>query len=188
MTSATVTIRPIGWNDAESLQETLDDPAVYLPCGLRDSTGEFDISEFVKNRIAGWESGAAYSFVVLASDKLVGGCTLHMARGNRQRAEIGFWIQRVFWGKSIATRAARQMVTFGFERLSLRSIEGRCVAENIAAARVLMKNGFHFQHQFRCYSAYLSSSTTLNSFRILRDERFATRPVPLGHPRWLETA
>src|SRR6516164_3494057 len=105
MTSATVTIRPIGWNDAESLQETLDDPAVYLPCGLRDSTGEFDISEFVKNRIAGWESGAAYSFVVLASDKLVGGCTLHMARGNRQRAEIGFWIQRVFWGKSIATRA-----------------------------------------------------------------------------------
>ena len=168
MASATVTIRPIGWNDADSLQEMLNDPAVYLPCGLRDPAGEFVISEFMKNRIAAWQSGAAYSFVVLASDKLVGGCTLHMARGNRQRAEIGFWIQRVFWGKGIATGAARQTVTFGFGQLSLRSIEGKCLSENIAAARVLRKNGFHFQHQFRCYSAYLSSSTILNSFRILR--------------------
>jgi [ribosomal protein S5]-alanine N-acetyltransferase len=179
MASATVTIRPIGWNDAASLQEMLDDPAVYLPSGLRDPTAEFDVSESVKNRIAACESGAAYSFVVLASDKVVGGCTLHMARGNRQRAEIGFWIQRVSWGKGMATGAAWQMVTFGFEQLSLRSIEGKCLAENIAAARVLRKTGFHFQHQFRCYSAYLSSSTILNSFRILRDQCRVARAVPL---------
>jgi len=98
------------------------------------------------------------------------GARNYVVRGSQHSAEIGFWTQRAFWGNGIATKAVRQIVRFGFERLDLPSVEAKCFTQNIAAGRVLEKNGFHFQGKFRPYSAYLSFCPVLNSFRLLRNE------------------
>ena len=57
-------------------------------------------------------------------------------------AEIGYWIGEPYWGRGIATAAARGLTAFGFERLALRRIEAPIYAPNKASMRVLEKCGY----------------------------------------------
>ncbi|MDC0759216.1 GNAT family N-acetyltransferase [Brevibacillus sp. AG] len=51
---------------------------------------------------------------------------------------IGYWIDKSFWGKGIATNA----LTLFLEELRTRPVYARVAHDNIASIRVLEKNGF----------------------------------------------
>jgi [ribosomal protein S5]-alanine N-acetyltransferase len=52
------------------------------------------------------------------------------------RAELGYVLSREHWGKGLMAEAARAIIRFGFERMDLNRVGARCIAENIASARV----------------------------------------------------
>jgi RimJ/RimL family protein N-acetyltransferase len=54
------------------------------------------------------------------------------------RREIGYWIGKEFWGRGIATKAARQFV----EHVTLRPLYAEVARHNAASIRVLEKCGF----------------------------------------------
>lgn len=58
-----------------------------------------------------------------------------------ERAELGYWLGLPYWGKGIATEAARAVVDFGFKALELNRIQAHHLARNPASGRVLMKAG-----------------------------------------------
>ncbi|GED57883.1 GNAT family N-acetyltransferase [Brevibacillus formosus] len=51
---------------------------------------------------------------------------------------IGYWIDKSFWGKGIATNA----LSLFLEELRIRPVYARVAHDNIASIRVLEKNGF----------------------------------------------
>ncbi|MGG4217683.1 GNAT family N-acetyltransferase [Paenibacillus jamilae] len=55
-------------------------------------------------------------------------------------AQLGYILDRPFWGKGLATEVVGEMLKFGFESLKLNRIESRCQENNQASMRVLMKN------------------------------------------------
>ena len=94
----------------------------------------------VEDRLAMWAT------VLKSEDRYVGRCGLypHLSDGARVAGEavLGFYIAREFWGRGLATEAARAFVDFGFEELKLTRIVTSVQVENAASIRVLEKLGF----------------------------------------------
>jgi ribosomal-protein-alanine N-acetyltransferase len=55
---------------------------------------------------------------------------------------VGFVLGRPYWGRGLATEAARAVARHGFGRLGLKEIFAEVVARNAASIRVLEKLGF----------------------------------------------
>jgi len=66
-----------------------------------------------------------------------------------KRAELGYWIGVPYWGRGVATEAARAVMAFGFETLRLNRIYAHCFTGNIASQRVLEKMGMRHEGQSR---------------------------------------
>jgi ribosomal-protein-alanine N-acetyltransferase len=57
-------------------------------------------------------------------------------------AEFGYWLGRAFWGRGIATEAARLLADYALTIRGLRRLESRVWEPNHASIRVLEKAGF----------------------------------------------
>lgn len=55
--------------------------------------------------------------------------------------EIGWRLDRAFWGQGYATEAAHAVVTFAFETLRLRELVSFTVPDNVPSRRVMEKLG-----------------------------------------------
>ncbi|ALP37732.1 acetyltransferase [Paenibacillus sp. IHB B 3084] len=66
-------------------------------------------------------------------------------------AQLGYILDRPFWGQGLATEVVEEMLRFGFGALELKRIEGRCQEDNQASVRVLIKNKMRL---LRTISAY----------------------------------
>jgi ribosomal-protein-alanine N-acetyltransferase len=55
---------------------------------------------------------------------------------------LGFYLARAYWGRGLATEAARALVNFGFNELGLCKIVTAVQVGNVASVRVLEKLGF----------------------------------------------
>jgi len=62
---------------------------------------------------------------------------------------IGYWLGRRFWGRGIATDAARTLARHAFDDRGFRRLESAVYAPNVASARVLEKAGFQREGCFR---------------------------------------
>lgn len=71
------------------------------------------------------------------------------------RAELGYALKRPYWGKGYMKEAANEVLRFGFEQLSLHSVEANINPGNQASLQLLKRLGFkkeghlkeHFLHQ-----------------------------------------
>src|SRR5690606_6543562 len=72
--------------------------------------------------------------------RLVGG--IGLARNDAGAVELGYWIDRPYWGLGYATEAGRAVVDMAFEGLRLESLDAGHYLDNPASARVLAKLGF----------------------------------------------
>jgi [ribosomal protein S5]-alanine N-acetyltransferase len=65
------------------------------------------------------------------------------------RAEIGYALNRKFWGKGFITETLKTMVDFGFKKLKLHSIEANVNPQNEKSIKALKKTGFKKEAYFR---------------------------------------
>jgi RimJ/RimL family protein N-acetyltransferase len=79
-----------------------------------------------------------------ATGEFIGNCHLeHLEKTDE--VEHGYAFAKAFWGRGIATEAARAVVRFGFEYAQLDRIIAVVVAENIGSWHVLEKAGYTFE-------------------------------------------
>ena len=55
--------------------------------------------------------------------------------------EVGWFVDRNYWGKGLATEGGRRSLTFGFEDLGLDRIIARYDPDNVASGKVMEKLG-----------------------------------------------
>jgi len=83
------------------------------------------------------------SFLILertgGAPRIVGSCGL--GRRASGAVELGYWISRPFWGRGLATEAARALIDIA-RALRLGQLEASHFIDNPASARVLEKLGF----------------------------------------------
>ena len=86
---------------------------------------------------------------IAGTDEVIGTCGIRRKAENDKEADIGFELAPWHWGNGFATEAAQSIVQFGFDELELHKISSKCIAENIASARVLENVGLRREGKLR---------------------------------------
>jgi [ribosomal protein S5]-alanine N-acetyltransferase len=83
---------------------------------------------------------------------LVGGAGFEPYGGERSgTAAFGYWLGEPFWGRGIATDAARTLADHALAGDEIRRLEATVFVANVASARVLEKCGFTLEGTLRAY-------------------------------------
>ncbi len=141
-----IEIRKTKLSDAEALRELINDKEVLkqlsgYPCPCPLSRIRKDIEKGIKD----WKTKKAFSFTIVADDKIAGSIILENPSKDKGRYDLGFFVGRKFWGKGIATEAIKQAVKLGFQNLKLYRIQADNDSDNPASGRAMEKAGFRFE-------------------------------------------
>nr|WP_254207810.1 GNAT family N-acetyltransferase [Paenibacillus sp. AK121] len=153
-----VRLRQLKAEDYPALERILSDPLVIqyvnrirkpvyarmrrLVAQIKISADSLDSLHFAvecHRRITG-ESNLHDEFNERSSSSLLGIVSFQQWNERTGEAQLGYILDRPFWGQGLATEVVGEMLKFGFESLKLKRIESRCQENNQASMRVLMKN------------------------------------------------
>ena len=161
-------LRPLEMGDAEDIFEWISDPQVTAYLFWRAHQSIEDSRDFIAWVTA--DDFACWGVVLTENSKVIGNCFLHNVNFEHKRAEIAFNIGRKYWGRGYATEIAQAIIRFGFERWRLNRIEGTCMVENCASARVMEKVGMTLEGVLRKYVYVRGQFRDMKLYSILRSE------------------
>ena len=133
--------------DAPAMEMIVHDPDVYrfLPTFLYEQS-YVDIGEMIscvrKECFDTHDSILLGIFLKNDPERLVGIAEIYNYEPEKEKASIGYRLNRRYWGKGIASETAALLVKYLIEQTDIRKITAHVMAENEASARVLEKNDF----------------------------------------------
>ncbi len=85
-----------------------------------------------------------YGITLKGTDEVIGLIGLNKIKIDKemQRAEIGYWLGKPFWGSGIMSEAVKLMLDLAFHNLKLHRVYAGVFQSNPASLRVLKKVGF----------------------------------------------
>jgi len=134
-------------SDIDSLANILADPEVMKfslkgPYSLEQTRGlvEYTISSYESNGLGLWAA------VHKADGNLIGYCGHFVQEiDGRREIELTYRFAKEYWGKGLATEAARATCKYAFTELGLNHLISIIEAENIASIRVAEKCGLKYE-------------------------------------------
>ena len=87
----------------------------------------------------------------------------------RKDAELGYILDKAYFGKGIATEATKLIVKEAFDSLDIARISSEVFAPNVASRRVLEKNGFRVEGVFANAAYKNGKSYDIVKFGLLKD-------------------
>ncbi|RLL48325.1 N-acetyltransferase [Oceanobacillus piezotolerans] len=139
-------LRPYELSDASKVQVLAGDKELaettFLPHPYTIELAENWISshsQLMKN-------GNAFPFAVIlkTENKLVGTMTIRVDKLHN-KGELAYWIGKEYWGKGIATEAAKTVLEFGFGELGLNRVWAPIMSKNKASSKVMEKIGLKYE-------------------------------------------
>jgi [ribosomal protein S5]-alanine N-acetyltransferase len=144
LTGRRVALRPLVLADAPALFALFSDPDVTRHWSRPPMTRLGQARTLVRDIRAGYRSGELVQWgVTLAEgDEVVGTCTLfHFSRACR-RAEVGYALNRRYWGRGLMHDALATLVGYAFGPLDCNRLEADIDPANVRSARILERLGF----------------------------------------------
>ncbi|MFP4459736.1 MAG: GNAT family N-acetyltransferase [Candidatus Zixiibacteriota bacterium] len=141
-TTKKLVIREFNLDDLEDVHSYANDPEVckyltFCPNSIDKS------KEYIQKNIAAQNTmpRTRYDLAIYhkKAEKVIGGIGLFI--GDYKSAELGYILNKDFWGQGITTLSARILIEFGFEVLNLHRIWATCNIDNRASERVMIKCG-----------------------------------------------
>ena len=165
-------LRKMTLEDVEAIFAYSSDPEVSRYTLWDTHRSIEDSRAFLELEVSKRERGGEpdWGIVYKGDHRLVGTCGIISWEPHHARAEIGYALSREYWGQDLMPEAARAMIRFGFERMSLNRIEARCIAENAASARVMEKAGMTHEGTLRQRELIKGAYRDIEVYAILREE------------------
>lgn len=165
-------LRPFNLADAPIVQKMAGDKAIAsmtlnIPHPYEDGMAE----EWIGTHRQSFEAGkeAVFAITLQEDDALIGAIGLTINQ-EHERAEMGYWIGKPYWGNGYCTEAAREVVKFGFTELALTRIQATHFAQNPASGRVMQKIGMTYEGCLRQYVKKWDNFIDLKMYSILKAE------------------
>ena len=140
-----LTLRPLLPGDAETLHHIYQSEGVlrYFPNPLPPPLEI--VQRFVTGQQAHWETHGYGDWGILpeGAQTIIGWVGMQYLP-ELNETEVGFLLDRPYWGKGYATEAAQASVCFGFKHFSLDHIIALVHSENLASQRVIEKCGMTY--------------------------------------------
>lgn len=128
-------------NDWEVAKGTLNLPYPYTLT---------DAEDFLDHLQARQPDDPQQTFAIArrSDNLLIGMCGIG-TEARHERAEIGYWIGKAYWGNGYATQAARCLIAYGFSEQGLNRIDAQYFTDNPASRRVMEKAGMTYEGTLR---------------------------------------
>ncbi len=161
-----ITIRPVSFLDIEDIARLADDMDIARMTACMPSP-------YTRKDAQNWVEGLStrpnkHAFAI-CGDGLMGVVGL-ICDPEHDRAELGYWLGRPFWGKGATTAAVRLAVDYAFLELKVRRVYAYCFAGNIASRRVLEKNGLFYEGCLKQHTVRMGTVHDLLCFGLLKED------------------
>jgi RimJ/RimL family protein N-acetyltransferase len=145
---APVTLRRYRAEDVDALfgavTESLDHLRPWMPWAADYSRASAE--EYLAGSIKGWDEGTVYNYAILTGDAPGGGVLVGsigpMTRCGPGGLEIGYWVQRGYTGRGLATAATAALVEEAFGLPDVDWVEIVHDELNVASGQIPRKLGF----------------------------------------------
>lgn len=140
-------LRQLDLSDADAYFEFASDPVVSLHTLWDRHETIVDTESYLQSVVDNHKARKAFRWGIIykPDQKLIGRTGFISWDLRHSHAEIGFAIGSEYWNKGIITEATEEIIRYGFERLGLNRIEGRCNYNNTGSARVMEKLGMKLE-------------------------------------------
>ncbi|MEW6515554.1 MAG: GNAT family N-acetyltransferase [candidate division FCPU426 bacterium] len=167
-----LSLRPFRLEDAADVRRLANERDVAAmtyrlphpyPAGLAE--------EWIRGQEPAYREGRETVFALTLRDNggLIGSMGL-MVKAEHERAEVGYWLGKPYWGKGFATEALEAVLEYGFGTLGLRRIFGQLFAPNQASARVMEKAGMIYEGRLRQHVNKWGEYQDLRIYAMLADD------------------
>ncbi len=141
-----------------------------------------------------WIAGQVFSFQqstslhfaieLQESDELIGAIELVHIDPDAAQAELGFWVGKPWWAEGYATEAAREIIRYGFESLSLNRIYAHFLSRNPKSGHLLRRLRMKKEGVLRQRARKWDVFEDVILYAIVRDDLTAKRkPARRKRPR-----
>ena len=142
-------LREILPTDLDGMFELDSDPEVHRYLGNRPATNKKQLEEviaFIRQQYA--DNGVGrWAIVGKSTNEFMGWAGLKWVEDTINQHthyyDLGYRLNRKYWGQGIATESAIASLNYGFRTLELTEIMAAAHVENQASNKVLKKVGFH---------------------------------------------
>jgi ribosomal-protein-alanine N-acetyltransferase len=133
-------LREFSLNDIDALGGVLSDPETmrFYPAPL-DRIG---VEEWIARNLRRYtkDGHGLWAMVLKTTDELIGDCGLTVQPvDSTDEIEIGYRVRRDYWGRGLATEAARACRDYGFAHLPVDHLISLIRPENLPSRRVAEK-------------------------------------------------
>lgn len=140
--TASLTLRPLRETDAPILHRIYQTEGVlrYFPSTVPPALDK--VERFIAGQLAHWAQYGYGNWGLLPHNQgeIIGWVGLQFLP-ELGETEVGFLLDKPFWGQGFATEAARVSLQFGFEHFDFDHLIALVHPENLASRRVIQKCG-----------------------------------------------
>lgn len=145
LVSPRLRLRPYDRSDAPEVQRLAGDrrvaePTAAIPHPYPDGAAQAWIAGHGKLFESG--RGVCFAVTLTATSELLGTVSLLDVSAAHLRAEVGYWVGHEHWGRGYCREALATLMAFAEDHFHTSRFIGRCLASNLASARVLEHCGF----------------------------------------------
>lgn len=172
----TLLMRPLESRDASAILDLAAAPEIAANTFVPHPYPPEAAGDFIRLGRERWHSDEAYVFgIIEKSSQCFAGCMGIHPVPEHNRAEVGYWIGKPYWGRGLATSALRLLLRFGFETLKLNRVEAGHFDHNPASGRVMQKAGMRLESRRRKYVLHREQYQDVLWYAILRGDYVAKR-------------
>lgn len=179
LTTERLLLRPFTLADAPAIQQLAGDRDIAsvtlnIPHPYEDGMAETWIGTHRKEFEEGKSATFAITLITPREDEtlirdLIGAVGLTIKR-EHERAELGYWIGKPYWGNGYCTEAARAILGYGFNARGLNRIHATHLTRNPASGRVMEKIGMMYEGCLRQHVRKWDVFEDLKQYAILKTE------------------
>lgn len=140
-------LRKLRMEDAGDMYEYAIDPEI-ASMGMWEPFHSLEDSlQDLTETLEGYAKGTLLSWAIeyKAEQKMIGRVSLMPFSRRNLRAEIGYAMNRQYWGKGLMSEALRRLIQFAFTDLGLNRVEAAVFPDNPRSIAVLEKAGLKLE-------------------------------------------
>ena len=173
------------------LREIVDDdlPAIFENLSDHELTKFYDLApvetldqvEFLVShwhRIAREGTGLRWAIASKDSDRLIGTCGFHCMDAARGLAQIGYEVNRHYWGRGIMSEVLPVVLKHAFANLSLNRVAALIEVDNTASIALIGKFGFQCKELIRGHVVASGRRADTFLFELKAGESRYASPAP----------
>lgn len=173
ISSERLILRPIVASDVRAIFEYCSDPEVSKHTTWDAHKTIEDSKRLVDYAHSNYRKGMSEPYAIaFKSDpiNMIGSVGWFWSSKASKSIEIAYALARPHWGKGIITEACRAAINQAIKENDIHRITSRCIAENLASAKVMEKLGMIYEGTQRQAMLVKGKYVDIKLYAMLRDE------------------